>query len=175
MPKVLINPSKKGIRQARGFGVHHLDENDKGFMTQVESDTVTLSLQGIAATNSTATTGIRIPQNAWIQKVALKLGTAPTTVATTTVEIDGWTVSGQTFELDTTPGVRPELVADEGLIFSYVTPTENAANALAALDANLTSASETVLVLNFTTGGTADATDTDGSVEIIVEYCMPRF
>ena len=170
---MLINPSKKGIRQARGFGVHHLDENDKGFMTQVESDTVTISLQGVDTTNSTATTGIRIPQNAWIQKVALKLGTAPTTAGTTTVDIDGWTVCGQTFILNTTD--NPELVGDAGLIFSYTTSTENAANALAAVDPNLASASETVFVLNFTTGDLADAGDTDGSVEVIVEYCMPRF
>lgn len=180
MPKIVVSPKKKGIQQSRGNGFHHLDEDSKGFSKHIVSDTVTIPVVSTSAgAGKLATSGIFIPANAWIERIAIKNvqlqpeenGDGGNLSAT---EITGWNVSGVSYVLAAAIAVDKDGTLDE--VNSYSVTTSSPASDLGALEPNIVGSAQTALVIVYTTTGDGDASETTpAKVEVVVEFCQPQF
>ena len=179
MPKVVVNPSLKGLKQSKGNGFHHLDESNKGFKKSIISDTVTLPVVDTAAGAKTAAGNLLVPAGAWIERIAIKVvqlqpednGNGGDISAT---EVTGWTVSGVSYVLGA------NIVVDQAgtlnAIHSYSVTTDSPASDLGALEPNIVGSSQTAITINYSTTGTADDQEsTPAKIEVVAELCEPQF
>ena len=169
MPKVVINDAK-GVTQSRGAGLWHVSAGDKGFQRSVKS-AAALSLAG---SNGSIQTGINLPEDAIIERIALKVVSISVDDAsndmssTLTAFSDGTT----TYTLASAINM---LTVTAGDILVYNLDTGSDANHDSA-DLYPTSLSSAAQLTVTEVGATYDSSaDTLGTFDIIVEYIVPKF
>lgn len=173
MPKVKIIPNK-GIRSARGAGLHLLDSNEKGFGTYIAKASV--SLTGV--NDAEIDTGIYIPANATLDKVAIKItGLSVDASADDFANsvISALKVGSTTWTLDTNVDLISGNVGDIVILCPAAgTPTSgNAYDTLEVQTIDSTGGSLKLVELMSRTYTAAD--DTLGSVEVLVQYTTVTF
>ena len=173
MPKVKIIPNK-GIRSSRGAGLHLLDSNEKGFGTYIAKASVSLT----GTDDADLATGIYIPANATLDKVAIKITGKTVDAAGTDLTvsaIDGLIVNGAAWVMSSGVDLLGGTVGDI-VVFCPSAGTATASNAYDALEAQTVDASGGPLTLTESLAGTYTAADdTLGSVEVLVQYTTVSF
>ena len=169
MPKVVINDAK-GVSQSRGAGLWHVSAGNKGFQRSIKS-AAALSLAG---SNGSIQTGINLPEDAIIERIALKVVTISEDAAssdmssTLTAFSDGTTTYGLAAAVN-----MLTVTAGDILVYNLDTGT-NANHDSGALYPTSLAASAQLTVTEV--GASYDsAADTLGTFDIIVEYIVPKF
>ena len=171
MPKIVVNPKKKGIQQSRGNGFHHLDENEKGIKYVVDSGAVTLSGTDDALTGC----GIFIPANAVVTKLAIKK---------TVIGVDD-ADSDLEFEVDEIKigsaawGLTDKIVGDAGSVGDVqvydLSEPENATHDGASLENLKLDATGGEILFVENESGTITVADTAAQFDVVVEYYVVQF
>ena len=174
MPKVKIIPNK-GIRSSRGAGLHLLDSNEKGFGTYIAKASV--SLTGV--NGAEIDTGIYIPANATLDKVAIKITGLSVDADNATLfdnsVISALKVGSTTWTLDSNVDLISGNV-DDIVILCPAAGTPSSGNDVDALEVQtIDSDGGSLKLVELMSTTYTSSEDTLGSVEVLVQYTTVTF
>jgi len=170
MPKVKIS-SKNGLISAGGKGLEHLASSGKGFHRDVLHASISMS----GTNGSDHSTGLRIPDDAFVEYISIKVTTASIDLDSSGLsahDIGGFKFGGTVYVLGT--AIDCLVVNDQQTILIPQTSSDGAGGAITAMESIVGGGSaETFLTLTETETGFADGLDTAAVVSVLVGLVIP--